>query len=244
MPTSPGPLTLYLARAGMALLTFAVVTVIATGLVATAFPHLLDGAEILTDSRRPNLVRNLFELLSFIAASTLVVIASFAFIAALRQAREAEKTRLAAIYTQIEQRWASMEMIRSRVAIRELISRYFATLPGGASTTTTPKDIAIYFNEALTETASTNFEKYLEVMGIADYLEFIGMMESRSYLRIEDVAPLLGEYCIYAGDVLSEHLATLRSVHRQRALSFGHASVPEPHAYFSCLATKFSARFS
>jgi hypothetical protein len=224
------------------MLAFAVAAIVAIGMIAAAFPDVLDGLDTVSDGKTPNYFRNFFELLFFVSGTALVVLTTFGFIVALRQARETEKTRLAGVYTQIEARWSSPEMVKSRVALRAMVVAYYghlAAVPAGQS----PQSIAQYVNAELNRLSATDYEKYISLMLIADYLEFTGMIESSSYLDIREIAPLMGDVCVYAHDILSDHLIALRVAHAQRARAFGHANAPAPYVFFSVLAQKFDTLF-
>jgi hypothetical protein len=166
---------LALTRVGVALLACCFGVTMAIMWIVAEFPHALDGTETQSD-KIPNYFRNLFELLFFISGSVLVVFSYFGFNMAVDQAREAEKARLASIYTQIETRWSSGEMVRSRVAFRELVSSYHAYVAGVAPGTGV-QTVAEFFNDQLQNLSRANYRRYLSVMVVADYLEFIGMIE-------------------------------------------------------------------
>jgi hypothetical protein len=236
-------LTEYLARISVAVLAVCTTVTVAIVWMMAEFPHALDGTETVEPGKIPNYFRNVFELLFFISGSALFVLSFIGIIIAVWQTKEAEKARLAGVYAQLETRWSSNEMIRSRVAFRELLAGHNAyvaeqDLRGEGRTA-----ISEYFHTQLTKLSVENYEKYASVMIAVDYLEFIGMIEEKSYLDIADIAPLLGEFCIYAHDVLSAHLDALRTEHQRQAERSDHPGAPKPYAWFSALAQKFATRF-
>jgi hypothetical protein len=89
----------------------------------------------------------------------------------------------------------------------------------------------------------SDYRRYLQFMGIVDYLEAIGMFEANGFVNLHHLEPLMGEMCVYAYDVLSSHIATIRVAIRRQTESNGYSSVPDAYASFEELARKFDTRF-
>jgi hypothetical protein len=91
-----------------------------------ALSSILDGKELLpaADQAKANIVRNLFELTSFIATTALLLTALWAFAFTKSQIKEARDTRLAGLYATLEARWASPEMQESKTIFAEITDGY------------------------------------------------------------------------------------------------------------------------
>jgi hypothetical protein len=185
-------------------------------------------------------LRNLFELLYFISQCALLGVALVALIFAGRQAREAENARLVSVYAQLEERWSSAQMLGARRLFREIMSKHQAY---AADRQNPPMELAAYFDREMIRLGTNDVETYLNVLALADYLEFIGMLEDNGYVDIDDLEALMGELCVAVHDIMAVHIDAVRNRNRNLNARSGYVNVPDAYVSFSRLAGKFAARF-
>ena len=82
--------------------------------MASHWPHLLDGRDVLENNAHGNYLRNLFELTSFVATTGVLITGLLAFSYGKSQVKEARDIRLATLYATLEARWSSVEMLKSK----------------------------------------------------------------------------------------------------------------------------------
>jgi len=197
------------------------VLIFAAGYVVTHFASVrgvLDGKEVFDTAANSNLIRNFLELLSFAASPVLAAIAIAALAFARKQWEEAEHTRLANLYSSIEERWSSPQIRDSLVRIYNIDAQY-----NGAGGVTK----AEFFHNIL---AKLPYAAYVRTMGIADFFEYIGMMVGNDYLDIDDVSKLMRLSVINAYDLLAVHVRELRF------------SSPKAYAMFEALNERLKNR--
>jgi hypothetical protein len=188
-------------------------------------------------------LRDLLEFFYFVANCSLAVVALLALRFARKQAEESENTRLASVYSQLEQRWSSAAMLECRAMFRDMMTEYQQHRTDEAHNNRQPLDLAEFFDRELLSMQRSDFRRYLQFMGIVDYLEAIGMFEANGFVNLHHLEPLMGEMCVYAYDILSSHIATVRVAVGRQTQSNGYTSVPDAYASFEELARKFDARF-
>jgi hypothetical protein len=188
-------------------------------------------------------LRDLLEFFYFVANCSLAVVALLALRFARKQAEESENTRLASVYSQLEQRWSSAAMQECRAMFRDIMTQYQQHLIDEARHHRQPLDLPAFFDRELLSMQRSDYRRYLHFMGIVDYLEAIGMFEANGFVNLQHLEPLMGEMCVYAYDVLSSHIATIRVSVRRQTQSNGYTSVPDAYASFEDLARKFDMRF-
>jgi hypothetical protein len=108
------------------MLAFCAVLSLVVAWVVTEFPYALDGLDVAERGKVPNYFRNLLEVLNFSSGPALFIAAIFAFTIAVKQAREAENTKVSTVYMQIVSRWNSPELINGRRKLLELSRAYRA----------------------------------------------------------------------------------------------------------------------
>jgi hypothetical protein len=226
---------------GVALLTFFVVGYVLilfyliVSLIHTAFPTWISGQTEAT----PNYVRNSLELVYFLANSVVALVAVYAVRFAKQQSKEAENARLANIYTTIEARWAGPDIKVSRMYFRNLINEYCKD-----GKTLDLVEFPRFINEELHKISRSDSKTYMDAMAIIDFIEYLGMLEDKKYLRIDDLEPLIGEVLIQYDNFVGSHIQQIRDAYQTQARNQNLTKVPDTYVLFSRLAEKFRARFS
>jgi len=155
---------------------FIVLFYILTSIIHTAFPTWISGQTETT----PNYVRNSLELVYFMANSAVALIAIYAIRFAKQQSKEAENARLASIYTTIEARWASSDMRTSREYFRSLMKDY-----RNSGKPFDEGEYSTFVAKRLHDDSNTDPSKYMQAMSIVDFVEYLGMLETKNYLKID-----------------------------------------------------------
>jgi len=232
----------FISAAGLAVLLLSAATVIAVRLLIMAFPGMLDGRDIIEAGLHPNYLRNILELISFVSGLLLVITAIFAGGFTISQIREAEKTRLATLYTTLEARWASPEMLKSKTAFDEISKAYLRAKIFGPSKTDAPYEV--FADQYLSRLSEQNYAEYSSVMSLIDFFEYIGMLELSGYLKIDDIKYLLGSVCIEVYAIMSVHIEKLRIQETERLTRNNLGNAPEQYLCFRNLVDQFKAQFS
>jgi hypothetical protein len=203
---TPEKLTLYMARAGLSVLTFCVVLSIASVWLNTefpqAFPHLFDGKEITGNPGSPNYVRNSVELISFLAVAITAAVALWAIYFARQQVseasnsrEEAQTARLSSIYMHIVERWNSDVLLTARRKLFELVDIYrnnqhdadFVALNN-------ERNYVSYYLHALRD--NRNLLELYSYTVLIQFFEDLGLMCYKRYIRQEDVFDFMGNSII------------------------------------------------
>lgn len=172
-----------ISRLILALMVLTVCLFILYDLLRTVVPAALEGV----DGRDPNHFRNFFELWFMFASGVLVpLLALWALGFAKRQAVEAENTRIANVYMTITDRWNSEALVRSRMAIWNLHDEYGSV--GNANPLKARATGAVdYINLRLIELRSTDRMQYMRHIAILIFLEDLGVLCEKKYIRAEDI---------------------------------------------------------
>lgn len=185
-------------------------------------------------------LRNLFELFYFISQCALLLVAGIALIFAKRQSQEARNARLVSVYAQLEERWSSTQMLLARKLFREIMSKHRAYRASGQ---TPAMEIAAFFECEMKRLGAADVETCLNILALADYLEFIGMLEDNGFVDLKELEALMGELCVTVHDIMAEHIEGARALNRSLNAQSGYVNVPDGYASFSRLAEKFADRF-
>jgi hypothetical protein len=182
--------------------------------------------------------KNVLELLNFISSPLLWVTAIIAFIVTYRQLREAKKARLAGIITAIEGRWSSAGIADSRKIIRQFIRDIQET-----GVNITDQEMPQLIDSKLQDEAKTAPDNYIKALQIVDFIEYIGVMEEKGYLDLDDLVPLIGEVGVYIYDMFKIHIEVLQRSSKANSAAHGLTNVPDTYAYFLRLNKKLQSRF-
>jgi hypothetical protein len=202
-------------------------------LIQTAFPTWLSG------QIEGNYFRNGFELAFFAASSVFSLVAIYAIKFARQQSKEAENSRLASIYTAIEARWSGGDIKVSRIHFHDLINEYRKTGKPLDSV-----EFPAFISAKLHKMSISDPKKYIETISIIDFLEYLGMLETKKYLRIADLEPLIGEVVIQYDNFVGHYIQELGAVYQTQAQNQNLTKMPATYEQFTTLAKKFRARFS
>jgi len=94
----------------------------------------------------------------------------------------------------------------------------------------------------ITALSSDHYEEYQKIMSMIDFLEFVGILESRGYLKIDDIAPLLGLRYVDMNALLGSYIRKLTAYYKQTFEAMLPNMTPV-FLYYSDLSAKFSDRF-
>jgi hypothetical protein len=101
---------------------------------------------------------------------------------------------------------------------------------------------SIFVAKKLRNKAITNPANYMQAMSIVDFIEYLGMLEDKNYLKIDDLEPLIGEVVIQYESVVGRHIQELRKAFQMQAEN-QNLNVPDTYELFTSLALKFRTRF-
>jgi hypothetical protein len=142
------------------------------------------------------ITRNLLEIANFLSGPLLAAIALVAFGVAWWQLREARRTRMASVYTEITKRWVESDLIASRRKFQEA-KRKYQTNPGidagdkpiaGALHADCPAYIGYY----LVNLWDLDRAKLVEYLRILTFFEDLGVLCRLGYLKREIVLDFIG----------------------------------------------------
>ena len=84
----------------------------------------------------------------------------------------------------------------------------------------------------------------MQAISIVDFIEYLGMLEDKGYLRLDELEPLIGEVVIKCDDVVARHIQQVRDAYQDQAQIQNLTRVPPTYELFTALAQKFRTRFS
>ena len=205
---------------------------------------ILDGRDTLDAGAHANYVRNLFELTSFIATTGVLLTALWAFAFTRTQITEAKAARLAALYTSLEARWASAEMLDSKAGFGRLAAAYEAARTNAVAAKQAVPDRKQFVDDYLIALEGEDYRAYSSVMSLVDYLKYIGMLGKQKYLDIADIKYLVGTVCIEVYDMLSRHLLRIREQEQRRHERERIAGAPREYECLTWLVERFLEEFA
>ncbi len=232
-----------ISAAGLAAVLLAVAIIVAVRLLSMAFPAMLNGQDVTGAGLHPNYFRNVFELLSFIATTILGFTSVFALFYAISQTREARNTRLASLYATLEARWASPEMLKSKAMLNEISTEYETQRRLGILPPPTLESIQNFADYFLCQLAVDDYGKYSSAMSLAEYFEYIGMLEKREYLNLEDMEYLIGTVSTEVYSIMSVHIKRLQKSEATRNERNGFINAPPTFKCFDELVGKYGKIF-
>jgi hypothetical protein len=206
---TPEKLTVYMARAGLSVLTFCVVLSLAVAWLSTEFsralPHIFDGKEIISNSDSPNYIRNVAELLNFIsgifaaiAGIAVVLVALWAIRFARQQAyeatksrQEAENARLSTIYMNIMERWHSEKLVTARKKLFDLLDIYRNNRYDPSMTMFTDEQQYVYYCLGQLRTDRNLLDLYSYTI-LIQFFEDVGHLCYKQYIKKEDIFDIMG----------------------------------------------------
>jgi hypothetical protein len=184
-------LTVLLGRASLSVLTFCAVLSLAIAWIVREFPHALDGTDVIEPGKIPNYLRNAFEILSFSSGPALFVAAVFAFIIAVRQAKEAENSRLSTVYMGIVDNWNSADLLEARRKIFKLVDLFRANrYDVYMAPFTNESEYICYCLWQLS--GGKNRDELRSHIILLQFLEDLGLLCYKEYIRKEDVFNFIG----------------------------------------------------
>ena len=248
MPTGPqksycvDKLTVCLARASMAVLTFTVLVMVAGGSVFDLI-NPASGQPAVTSPPRADGIHYWLELGSFLATIGLFFGGIAALIVAMKHANHVRQTaedtaklseatvraRTAVLYTNLLQRWGEEEMEMSRRLIRELADNYKQKRAardtsldacGILSESQYVKHVLIHFRE----TDIISLRKYTRIVEIFEYM---GVLCRQDYVSRQDLFDFFGGFIKIYLDWLRPYFLTVREeVERLNAQRSGRGEPP------------------
>lgn len=161
-------------------------------------------------------VHDLLEELSFVAIVLAAVIGAVALYVAdsqLRafvrlsrdfgaQIRQAEAARTASIYVEVSTKWDSEEVATARDALERLEKDYLA-LPAAAKTPDIPSACHYIWRKINADHDEAAYDAFIVV---ASFIEDIGLLCQKEYVRIDDINDIIGSGLLYQIGLLLEQI--------------------------------------
>jgi hypothetical protein len=161
-------------------------------------------------------VRNLLEELSFTAIVLAAVIGAVALYVADSQLRafvrlsrdfgaqigQAEAARTASIYVEVSTKWDSQEIATARDALEQLEKDYVA-LPTAAQTPHIPSASHHIWHKINVDHDENAYDAFIVV---ASFIEDIGLLCQKQYVRIDDINDIIGSGLLYQIGLLLEQI--------------------------------------
>lgn len=161
-------------------------------------------------------VRDLLEELSFVAIVLAAVIGAVALYVAnsqLRafvrlsrdfgaQIRQAEAARTASIYVEVSTKWNSQEVATARDTL-ERLEKVYVALPAAAKTPNIPSASHHIWHKINVEHDEAAYDAFIVV---ASFIEDIGLLCQKEYVRIDDINDIIGSGLLYQIGLLLEQI--------------------------------------
>lgn len=158
----------------------------------------------------PSILRGGLELLYFVANIVVTLIAILALQFAAKQAKEAEKSRLAQVYMEIANRYVAPEIVDSRIMTTVLQFRHQKSVESGETNLTLPRYVHQEM-EALrqqgTEEGLRAYSRYLEILA---FFENVGLLVNEGYLRIDNMKSLFASAIKATYEMYAHHIEQRR----------------------------------
>jgi len=143
--------------------------------------------------------------------------AIFAFIIAVRQAREAEKARLAAVYMQISTNWNSPRLIASRTRLQRLQVKFntYKNMKEGNTQNVDKnyvkgKTVSVYLANTLNVLRDSNAAEYSKYIAVLSFMEELGMLCKRKYVDEDDVFDFMASPITLSYDLFHDYIASIQ----------------------------------
>lgn len=175
-------------------------------------------------------VRDVLEEGAFIGNFAIAVVAAIALIVARNQLSEAGALRHATIYSSIEERWSSPEMVNSRAEAAKILFAHGAA--GGL------QPIHEFADDYLRALVRSDFEAYTRAMRIVDFLEYVGFLHQTKLIRLEELGLLLGGVSLEVYSVFYKHIESINAQSENR-MGRGGYRLPADYLSFTGLVREF-----
>jgi hypothetical protein len=109
--------------------------------------------------------------------------------------------------------------------------------------TETLESVQNYADHFLCALGRTDYEKYSSTMSLAEYFEYIGMLEKNCYWNIQDMDHLIGTVSVEVYSIMSVHIERLQKAEAMRNNRRGFANAPPTFKCFADLVDKYGERF-
>ena len=176
---------------------------------------------------------NLLGVVNFLAGTVVATVASFSLIFARNQIKHAEESRRASIYLELHNRFNEQ---RVRYAYRKIVAinnSYEAKkLPDECLSQYGHRVMLRYRDrhQELINQLSGHDTEYTKTLRFLDFLEDIGVLTARGYLKTDDLFDFMCNAIVTAENVLKDHIKYIRNGRK------------DEHIYANALALMKEAR--
>lgn len=186
-------------------------------ILASLLATVLDAGHFL-DEPTHNKFRTFCEVLSFVSTAFLVPVAAFWAISfARKQAAEAERSRLAAVYLEITKRWVDADLAGSRRLLQQAKQKFRNTpgqdFSGDAITETLNNDVADYIRYCLTALRGKDLSKFGEYVRILTFYEDLGVLCRQGYVSKDVILDFIGLTIVDIVDLCALYIRAARRRH-------------------------------
>ena len=162
--------------------------------------------------------RGFWELTYFITNSALVIVAIIALSIAWRQSREAERTRLALIYIEINKKYGEPDVTLSRQRLAAMRFNHRNEQSTETLGTYIDNELKRQYNEITKAAAAGQISEYSKTLRFLTYLEDIAVLVRRGLISQDIIFDFMGGTITFAEDCVKEHVIWRRKQSGDRSL--------------------------